>query len=257
MRRMTERIDRIDAADGNTLTTKWFNELAAVWRRCWSSIGFGKGSRHMTGFGNWLNESKLNLMEITTLRNSITGLPGWQDIKSDKIAEYALILRRISCSRNRTVALDSLYNLWPLYETQQNRSRSGVSATGWVVAFVSALLLLLIWWVLTHIGTASGQINLGDINTRGLLAFLFGLTTVGIIIIVVVAIFFESGETTLDQRFQRGKDILTILIGLLGVILGYYFGQANAYADKHGGQAVSTDGTNTSGRSNPSGAAAK
>lgn len=42
---------------------------------------------------------------------------------------------------------------------------------------------------------------------------------------MVVAVFFEAGETTLDDRFQRGKDILTILIGLLGAILGYYFGQ--------------------------------
>ena len=27
-----------------------------------------------------------------------------------------------------------------------------------------------------------------------------------------------------DEKFRRGKDILTILVGILGTIIGYYFG---------------------------------
>jgi hypothetical protein len=44
-------------------------------------------------------------------------------------------------------------------------------------------------------------------------------------VIVVVATFLGNGTPEeLAERFQRGKDVLTILIGVFGAILGFYFG---------------------------------
>lgn len=102
----------------------------------------------MAGFGNWLNESKLNLTEIVTLRRSTVNLQDWQNIRSDNIGEYATVLQRIPCNHAKIDSLDALYKLWSLYETQQHRRRGGVSATGWIVAGIAGLLLLLIFWVL-------------------------------------------------------------------------------------------------------------
>jgi hypothetical protein len=208
----------------------------------------------MAGFGGWLNESKLNLTEIATLRRSAVNLEGWPNIRSDNIGEYADVLQRIPCHQTKIAALDALYKLWSLYETQKKQAKSGVSATGWIVAGIAGLLLLLIFWVLWKLNLT----DLGGDSTRGVLAFLFGLTTVGTIIIVVVAVFFEAGETTLDDRFQRGKDILTILIGLLGAILGCYFGQqANAYKPPLGPKTQQEGSANTGGQPGSSGALTK
>jgi len=65
---------------------------------------------------------------------------------------------------------------------------------------------------------------------RGLITFLFAISTVGIAVIVVLGAFVGSDPKTDEERkesaerFQRGKDILTILIGVFGAILGFYFG---------------------------------
>ena len=172
----------------------------------------------MKGFGDWLSESKLGLDDIKVLREQTNKLGERWPRKPDKIGEYVEVLQNIPCTRAKV----AFYNLWPLYEDQERRHTRGISQTGIVVTIIAALLLYLIFYVLTHMDIK----NLGGDSTRGVLAFLFGITTVGIVIMVVVAVFFEARETTLDDRFQRGKDILTILIGLLGAILGYYFGQA-------------------------------
>jgi hypothetical protein len=172
----------------------------------------------MKGFGDWLGESKLGLDDIKVLREQTNNLGERWPRKFDKIGEYVEALQNIQCTRAKV----AFYNLWPLYEDQERRHTRGISQTGIVVTVIAALLLYLIFYVLTHMDIQ----NLGGDSTRGVLAFLFGITTVGIVIMVVVAVFFEARETTLDDRFQRGKDILTILIGLLGAILGYYFGQA-------------------------------
>lgn len=43
--------------------------------------------------------------------------------------------------------------------------------------------------------------------------------------IVVLSVFLQDRPPNeLNERFQRGKDILTVLIGVFGAILGFYFG---------------------------------
>jgi hypothetical protein len=181
----------------------------------------GRKGRGMKGFGEWLNESKLGLTDVITLRERTRDLEGWEGIKkSDKIGVYIEVLQKIQCAQQAS-AITTFYKLWSLYEDQERPKPSAASPTGYVVTAIAVLLLAIIGYVLyrAHIE------DLGSDQSRAILAFLFGITTVGIVIIVVVAVFFEARETTLDDRFQRGKDILTILIGLLGAILGYYFGQ--------------------------------
>jgi hypothetical protein len=188
----------------------------------------GKG-RKMKGFGEWLNQSKLGLAEIISLRERTRTLDGWKGIeKSDKIGEYIEVLQKITCTTQQASTIAAFYRLWSLYDEQEHRKTSWASPTGYVVTAIAALLLVLIGYVLYKFSDTKDIVD----QSRGILAFLFGITTVGIVIIVVVAVFFEARETTLDDRFQRGKDILTILIGLLGAILGYYFGQQSGQVQK-------------------------
>src|SRR5258708_34816528 len=59
---------------------------------------------------------------------------------------------------------------------------------------------------------------------RGLITFLFALSTVAIAIILAISTVIFPGEPEGDKRFDRGKQVLSVLIGVLGTIVGFYFG---------------------------------
>jgi hypothetical protein len=62
-------------------------------------------------------------------------------------------------------------------------------------------------------------------QARGLITFLFAFATIAIIILIAITTFWMSKEDV-EARFNKAKDLLTIIIGVLGTILGFYFGQA-------------------------------
>ena len=62
--------------------------------------------------------------------------------------------------------------------------------------------------------------------TRGIVTFLFTLSTVIIALLIVLGSLLGSNVAELAPRFQQGKEVLTILIGVFGTIVGFYFGQA-------------------------------
>jgi hypothetical protein len=67
---------------------------------------------------------------------------------------------------------------------------------------------------------------------RGLITFLIAIATVGIAIILTVStLILPSGDDG-DQRFDRGKQVLTSLIGVLGTIVGFYFASATNSAQQ-------------------------
>ncbi len=60
-------------------------------------------------------------------------------------------------------------------------------------------------------------------QARGLITFLFSFSTVAIFLIIVICIFFYS-PSELKERIDHAKDILSLIIGIFGTILGFYFG---------------------------------
>src|SRR6266478_297677 len=62
--------------------------------------------------------------------------------------------------------------------------------------------------------------------TRGLITFLIAITTMGIAIMLAISTLFGKGGEEEDKRFDRGKQVLSVLIGLLGTIVGFYFGSS-------------------------------
>jgi hypothetical protein len=59
---------------------------------------------------------------------------------------------------------------------------------------------------------------------RGLITFLIAITTVGIAMILAISTLVLAPGDDGDKRFDRGKQILSVLIGVLGTIVGFYFG---------------------------------
>jgi hypothetical protein len=64
--------------------------------------------------------------------------------------------------------------------------------------------------------------ELGDVNcARGLISFIFAIGTIGIAIMLTIGALLGDYES---EIFTKAKEILTVLIGVFGTILGFYFG---------------------------------
>jgi hypothetical protein len=70
--------------------------------------------------------------------------------------------------------------------------------------------------------------RLADQNTaRGLITFLITAASAALFIILAVATLVGSDGADSDKRFDHSKQILTMLVGILGTIVGFYFGTAS------------------------------
>ena len=82
-------------------------------------------------------------------------------------------------------------------------------------------------------------------QARGLVTFLFAVATVGIALVIVLAVLLSTGtKEDLAERFRMGKDILAVLIGVFGTIVGFYFGSEIATDTASGRHEASRPPTN-------------
>jgi hypothetical protein len=112
-----------------------------------------------------------------------------------------------------------------------------------VVLFTPMLFLLIIFAIIgvDAFSTKSTPLlqQLSDTATaRGLITLLISVGAVWVAIILAVGAFSKAD----DKQFTRAKDVLVIMIGLLGTIVGYYFGSESS----NNPQAVDQNYTETS-----------
>lgn len=60
-------------------------------------------------------------------------------------------------------------------------------------------------------------------EARGLITFLFSVGTIAVILIISISTFWSHIDEV-EKRAGLAKDVLTILIGIFGTIIGFYFG---------------------------------
>jgi hypothetical protein len=102
------------------------------------------------------------------------------------------------------------------------------SWTQYIVSFIfGALGLAILIFIGAGIYEGGGKSFLEGLAdrsvARGLITFLIAIATVGIAVILAIStIVLQEGNES-DKRFDRGKQVLTILIGVLGTIVGFYF----------------------------------
>jgi hypothetical protein len=156
-------------------------------------------------------------------------------IASTQKSDYEAIIRVTRPNaQEQTHGLAALNCLWVSYRaytagavtppaTMIQRLADYVFSPGGAVAFVIVLIMYILL-------TAISSEFLGKLSTiqasRSLITFLFGVTTVGIALIVILGSLGDGEKETRETRFQQGKDILTVLIGVFGTIIGFYFGSA-------------------------------
>ena len=104
------------------------------------------------------------------------------------------------------------------------------AARGWTQYVPMVLFTLLgglVLIVITYglVGKSGLFFKLADKDVaRGLITFLIAIGTVGIAIILAISTIVLEEDAESDKRFDRGKQVLTILIGVLGTIVGFYYG---------------------------------
>ncbi len=104
--------------------------------------------------------------------------------------------------------------------------------TQYIPTALFGLLGLLILAGIVYAVTEPSGLILGRLKekdaARGLITFLIAIATVGIAIILAISTLILSEGDAGDKRFDRGKQILSVLIGVLGTIVGFYFGSETA-----------------------------
>jgi hypothetical protein len=102
-----------------------------------------------------------------------------------------------------------------------------------VLGIITLLTLLAVLAVslFTHNGPLE---ELGNLEiARGLITFLIAFTTVGIALILTISTVVAQDSQENDKRFDRGKQVLTTLIGVLGTIVGFYFAASKEQECRH------------------------
>lgn len=75
---------------------------------------------------------------------------------------------------------------------------------------------------------------------RGLVTFLFAFATISVFVIASIAIFWSNIEEV-EKRAGLAKELIAIMIGVLGTVLGFYFGSAEAPAQSAPTEEVATE----------------
>ncbi len=155
---------------------------------------------------------------------------GWDLLDGDKGLDDA----------TRTGYKQRLAHAMVAYERAQPKAKGGVGVNAFgigVFMFMAAIIAILAtavfeplvfgWFGVQSTGVPSLLDQLADFNkARGLITFVFTIGVIALALIIVTANVTGADED--GKRFERSKEILTAMIAILGTILGFYFGKADA-----------------------------
>jgi hypothetical protein len=107
-----------------------------------------------------------------------------------------------------------------------------------LVAAIFIIIISSIFWVYLSKDVETTHTLLHELSditvARGLITFLIAITTVGIALILVIYVV-STYDVAVKDHYLLGKEVLTSLIGILGTIVGFYFGQSTPPATGSGG----------------------
>jgi hypothetical protein len=97
-----------------------------------------------------------------------------------------------------------------------------------VVAIAFGMVLAIVLLIgATTLGLDKGLVltKMGQVEfARGLITYLFAVVTIGTAVVLVVSALTSDETPANERRFERGKEILSLLLGVFGTIVGFYFG---------------------------------
>lgn len=162
----------------------------------------------------------------------------WDNSKDD-IYELRLLVNELSPSL--IGVLDSTWIDWKQNKTtcsweEKLKSKFNADTFAKSLLFVSvvgvSVTLLMIMYRIFVLDSELLVLLSTTNNARGLITFLFAFGTIIISLILVLTTVFsrpgnESEFKYRKERFTQAKEVLALLLGILGTIVGFYFGTAS------------------------------
>ena len=192
-------------------------------------------------FAPWLKNNSTQDEALTELKQFAEAHRAEWPYHSNRIADYVRVVLNAHDPKEDAL-LTSLERFFLTWQNSGNGWRlwsaeSALVAAGLIVAIVvaSALFYTNLIEKLASPGSA-----------RGLITFLFSFITISVILIVIIALLWMDKDEDLDNRFTKAKDIIAILVGILGTIVGFYFG-SNPTGSLTVGSAGQTELSSTNG----------
>jgi hypothetical protein len=183
----------------------------------------------MQGFAAWLHDLADNDPNLAALKtfaaDHTTTWPYW----SDKAADYRNAIVAVNPPpANRDELLSGLatyFERWSALDRAQPAAAKASISVGEIGLVIFGLVFAFI------IGYAVFNDrfyeSLGHIEqVRGLVTYFFAFSTTAVIALVALGIFWLKNDEAVKTRFEAAKDLLTLVIGVLGTIMGFYFGTA-------------------------------
>jgi hypothetical protein len=179
----------------------------------------------MADFGPWLRSSTDNSPALVALRAFATAQgPAWP-YQSNTVDDYLAAIDQAAPNNagDLKLAVYRYYVIWLGHSIASGPRRIGFGSIALVFAglIIAAFLLYGVFNRAFVTSLANAAV------ARGLVTFLFAFATTSVIVVVTIGVLWVPRDE-IEVRFSKAKDIMTILISVLGTILGFYFGQAQS-----------------------------
>lgn len=170
------------------------------------------------GFTEWLKAQPYDDQELTELKTFIDlNAKEWPTTSND-LGAYASVIATKAPPKaaQLTTTLSEYFLRWRNAMTP-NFSLGQIA--------IIACGVILAGFVLLGLFIPSFFNSLGNTEqVRGMVTFLFVLATIVVVILVAGGIFWVGSVDEVQKRFAAAKDLITIIVGIVGTIMGFYFG---------------------------------
>lgn len=188
----------------------------------------------MADFASWLHGLTSDDADLKILKDFATSKGADWPYWSNDRADYEKVIDGDTAADDATKKMrrDALAGYFKLWQHEQ-KNPAPSTGTGWLAGLnvgkiALALFGLAFAYFLYVFLTRQGFLDsLAMIDhARGLITFFVVLATTGVIVLVALGIFWVENADDAKKRFESAKELLSIVIGVLGTILGFYFGTA-------------------------------
>jgi hypothetical protein len=195
----------------------------------------------MADFAPWLHGLKSDEPDLKIVRDFATSKGADWPYWSNDRADYEKLIDADAAADDATkkARRDALAGYFKLWQHEQKNTapsadtdwRSGISAGKIALALFGLAFAYFLYAFLTRKGFLDSLAMID--HARGLITFFVVLATTGVIVLVALGIFWVDNADDAKKRFESAKELLSIVIGVLGTILGFYFGTAVSEGSKN------------------------
>ena len=186
----------------------------------------------MPNFAIWLAKQSNAEPVIKALQEFASANSDKWPTDSNSIEDYRKVVSDTASGPQRDDLLTKLGRLYERWFEQERKTFWGQLADNF------SLIALFTGGLIIAVGLAYGiffnksffDLMAQSDHARGLITFLFSFATIAIIVLVSIAVFWMD-KSEVDARFAHAKDLISILVGVLGTVIGFYFGTASTSAE--------------------------